>query len=239
MPELSLVIPVYNGAPILEQSIAYACGWLKNRSADWELIFVNDGSADETAQILKRHEPAIRSIHLPENRGKGFAVRHGLEHTKGKYLFFTDVDFPYGLDVIAEAAALLKTCELAVGDRHQSASRYEVRVNLARRALSWATSTVVTRLFFPRALDIKDTQCGMKGMTRQAAQRLLPLLSVDRFAFDIELLLAAALQNLKIARVPVVLRENRTSSVRLFADSAGALRDLIAIKWRQIRGCYG
>jgi glycosyltransferase involved in cell wall biosynthesis len=179
----------------------------------------------------------VKLIRFPENRGKGAAVRAGMLAASGRSRFFTDVDLPFELSVFLPATRYLldRRYHLVVGDRTLQDSRYHLDIGVKRRAASFLFSQFVSKLvtggFF-------DTQCGFKGFRGDVAQALFSRTIIDRFAFDVEVLYLALRHRLDIKRVPVVLRNNETSSVRLVRDSSRMLLDIFRIKAHQVAGHY-
>jgi dolichyl-phosphate beta-glucosyltransferase len=237
-PALSVVVPVYNGAQVMAKSLPAALETLDRSGIPYEMIAVDDGSSDSTAEVARRH-PQIRLLRYSPNRGKGCALRRGFAQARGEYQFFTDADFPYGAQAILDALPhLRRDCDLVIGDRAQAASRCDAPVPWIRQALSrvcaWAVGA--TDLLPPD--QIRDTQCGLKGMTQAAAQEIMPRLTINGFAHDIELLHVATHWGLRIRRIPVVLLENETSTVRLLRDAWNSAWDILRISANHARGRY-
>jgi dolichyl-phosphate beta-glucosyltransferase len=202
------------------------------------VVVVDDGGGDFDATTGSwSAEGPVRLLVLPENRGKGAAVRAGMLAARGRVRLFTDVDLPYDLELIAAAACFIRDrgYHLAVGDRTLPGSSYALEVGWRRRLASAVFSrlvgTFLTGGFF-------DTQCGFKAFRDDVAQALFGLARVDRFAFDVELLYLALLYRTDIKRIPVQLRNNETSAVRLLRDSLAMLLDVGRIRLYAWRGAY-
>ncbi len=234
-PEISVVLPCYRAAQLAHRSVAELAAWLPGRFAAWEVVVVDDGGGDFGSDW--QPEGPVRLIRLPENRGKGAAVRAGILAARGRVRVFTDVDLPYDLDLLATAASYVRDrgFHLVVGDRTLPGSSYALVVARRRRIASAVFSrfvgTFLTGGFF-------DTQCGLKAFRADVAEALFTLARVDRFAFDVELLYLALLHRLDIKRIPVVLRNNETSAVRLGRDSGRMLLDVARIRLHRSRGLY-
>jgi dolichyl-phosphate beta-glucosyltransferase len=201
----------------------------------WEIIVVDDGGGDFTQQEWSDNS-RVRLITETVNRGKGAAVRAGMLAAKGAVRIFTDVDLPYGTDLIPVMASYLnQQFHVVIGDRTLPDSRYRQTISPLRRFASTSftamVGTMVTGGFF-------DTQCGLKAVRGDVADALFPLLQVERFAFDVELVYVALKHRLDIKRIPVRLLNNETSSVRLLRDSMRGAVDLVTIKANQVRGLY-
>ena len=179
----------------------------------------------------------MRLLSHHRNRGKGAAVRTGTLTATGQVRIFTDVDLPFGTDLLPVMHGYLREggCHVAIGDRTLPGSEYHEATSLARRAASTLFTQFVGRIvtggFF-------DTQCGLKGVRGDVADALFPLLRVDRFAFDVELVYVALKHRLDIKRIPVRLVHNETSSVRLLRDADRGGSDVQGIKANQLRGRY-
>lgn len=197
---------------------------------------VDDGGGDFPASSFD-DLPGVRLITLSRNVGKGAAVRAGMLAATGDVRIFTDVDLPYDLDLIPTIAAIIRErgFHVVIGDRSLPESRYITELSPARKVASALftgfVGTLVTGGFF-------DTQCGLKGMRGDVADEIFRLQRLDRFAFDVELVYLALKHKLDIHRIPVQLRNNETSSVRLLRDAARGFVDVFRIKANQLRGLY-
>lgn len=235
-PDLSVVLPCYRAAPLARASVATLRHSLDAAGFDWEVIVVDDGGGDFAPDEWEGDSRVVL-LRLPVNRGKGAAVRAGMLAARGQSRIFTDVDLPFGTDLIPVVSAYLRDREfhVVIGDRTLPGSAYHLRTSPQRRLASALftgfVGTIVTGGFF-------DTQCGLKGVRGDIADALFPLLRIDRFAFDVELVYVALKHRLDIKRIPVRLLHNETSSVRLLRDSARGFADVFRIKLQQLRGCY-
>jgi dolichyl-phosphate beta-glucosyltransferase len=239
-PALSVILPCYRSAALARQSASRLSHALTGRIDRWEIIVVDDGFGDCEAALgsmVAGWGGSIRVITLPENRGKGAAVAAGMRAATGDVRVFTDIDLPYGTTpvMLIENLVRVRGFHMVIGDRTFPQSRYDTELSFGRRmasaVFSRVTSTVITGGFF-------DTQCGLKGFRGDIADVLFSLQKVDRFAFDVELIYLALKHGLEIKRIPVVLEDNMTSSVRLGRDSLQTLVDVMKIKLNQMRGAY-
>jgi dolichyl-phosphate beta-glucosyltransferase len=238
----SLVIPAYNPGARVERTWDEVERFLGEAPGAWEVLFVCDGCTDGTpervARLARRDANRVRVLSYAPNRGKGYAVRHGLENARGAWRLFTDVDLAYGFDdVLRVARALWDGAAVAVASRAHPDSRAVVPTRLHgyayRRHLQGAAFSALARLLLPIAQ--RDTQAGLKGMSARAASLVLPHLRCDGFGFDCELLTACARYGLPVVEVPVCVRlEDRASTTGL--RSVGRMvGDLWRIRrdWRQ------
>lgn len=237
---LSVILPCYKAAELARRSVMRLTHALAGRIPSYEIIVVDDGIGD--CEPMLRDLPTgpggqVHVITLPQNRGKGGAVAAGMKSASGLVRVFTDIDIPYGTTPVMLIESLIRTRDfhMVIGDRTFPQSRYETELPFGRKLASGifskVTATMVTGGFF-------DTQCGLKGFRGDIAEALFGLQTVERFAFDVELIYLALTYGLEIKRIPVVLERNSTSSVKLIRDSARTFMDVARIKLHQLRGDY-
>lgn len=236
-PVASLVFPTYNAGLYLERTWAEVRQFLREAPGCWEVLFICDGCTDGTPARLRelsRNGPeSVRVLSYEPNRGKGYAVRHGLAEARGDLRIFTDVDLSYGLDGVLRAAALLRDgADVVVGSRLHPDSRFQMPAWLQAYALRRRVQSAVFSALVRLLLGLHgDTQAGLKAFRAGAVRRLLPLLRCDRFAFDCELLLACLRCGLEVREVPVCFRyEDRASTTSL-----GAMGRMVRDLWRMRR----
>ena len=235
-PDLSVILPCYCTASLALRSASELATFLADSPLTWEIIIVDDGGGDFSHDSLSRGN-SIRLLKLPHNLGKGAAVRAGMLAASGRVRIFTDVDLPYDPDLLLVIAEYIQHhgFHLVIGDRTLPGSSYPLNVGWQRRLASALCSTLVGTMvtggFF-------DTQCGLKGFRGDVAEAIFSHTRIDRFAFDVEVIYLALYHRLDIKRIPVQLRNNETSSVRLLPDAARMLCDILSIKSHQVRGAY-
>ena len=235
-PDVSVVLPSYRAAALALRSANRLASFLDSTSMTWEVVVVDDGGADFASDDLIG-DSRVRLLRMPVNRGKGAAVATGIKAAKGQVRAFTDVDLPYDLELIPAMVEYIQArgYHLVIGDRTLPQSTYLEAISLKRRLASRLFTTVVGRLvtggFF-------DTQCGLKAMRADVANAIFAIQRLERFAFDVELIYIALHHRLDIKRIPVQLRNNETSSVRLIRDSVRGFVDIARIKYNQVRGYY-
>jgi len=227
---LSVVIPAYNAAAVIDDTISKINNFFETQI---EIIVVNDGSADTTGQVLAERPPAenFRVINFDQNRGKGAAVKAGVEAASGEYIAFTDADLPYGLEPLREMQSVLENggAEIVVGSRSHNGA-YETASNGPLRVLtSFLWSACVSGL----TGEFKDTQCGIKMFRHDAARQIFSALKTDGFAFDVEIFAIARRLGLKVAETPVrQICPSRYSTVRILRDGVKMAHDLVQIRRR-------
>lgn len=230
------MLPCYRSATLAEESADRLAAFLGRLGFSYEIVVVDDGGGDFPPDAFADRDD-VHLLRLDRNRGKGAAVRAGMLAARGEVRVFTDVDLPYDLDLIAVMRECIVTqgYHLVIGDRTLPGSAYSDVTSGKRRVASALFSAFVGRIvtggFF-------DTQCGLKAVRGDLADMIFPLVQVDRFAFDVELVYLALKHRLDIKRIPVQLRNNQTSTVRLFRDSARGVADVFRIKYHQLRGHY-
>ncbi len=219
-PALTIVIPAYNEELRLLPTLELVEEWLRGRSRSWEMIVVDDGSSDRTAS-LAREWAASRSgvdvVVLPENRGKGAAVRAGLARSRGELVLFSDADLstPIG-EFDGLERAIEGGCDVAIGSRGLRDSRIEVRQVWYRERMGKTFNLVVR---FVTGIPFLDTQCGFKLFRGGCARDLAADLVEDGFTFDVELLLLANRRGLVVRELPVTWRNDDRSRVDPVTDS--------------------
>ena len=250
MIHLSLILPVYNGAAILESTLETAWRWLAQQGYDSEIVVVDDGSSDETPRILERElarragsdRVRLRGLRNEPNQGKGAAVRRGMLEAEGAYRLFCDVDLTYPIEDCARVLAALETgADLAIASRMHPESRYVIQADFLRYVYTRHTMGRVfnrlVRLFVVGG--VRDTQAGLKGANAEATRELFPVGRMTRFSFDVELLYLAKRRGRRVVEVPVeFLYRKEPSTVHFFRDSFRMVVDMFRIRWRGWRGHY-
>lgn len=244
-PQLSVVVPVYNGASRLSASLAELRDFLGAQSYSSELVIVDDHSAPETAALLRcfaNATPNVRLLRNERNSGKGFTVARGVLAARGRHRVFTDADLAYPATQVARIIARLESgADVAVACRVLPESRYVMSPTFFSYLY---TRHVVSRLFnfvvrWTLVPDILDTQAGLKGFTAQAAEAIFPRLATAGFGFDVEVLRVAKRRGFTIAQTPVEFRyDNEPTTVRFVRDAALMVRDLVRIRFKDWRGDY-
>lgn len=235
----SIVIPAYNEeerlAPTLDRVLTFAHAHHWNA----EIIVVNDGSRDRTAEIVRSYERntgIVRLLENPGNRGKGYSVRHGVLSAAGEFVLFTDADMS---SPIEEAPKLLQAladgADIAIGSRWARSELQTRRQSLARQFLGRVFNLLLRLLL---RLDFKDTQCGFKAFRREAATTVFPLQRVEGWGFDPEILFLAAQFGFRMVEVPVRWGHDTRTRINPLLDGARMVSDMLLIRWNSISGKY-
>ncbi len=244
MPTLSLILPIYNERAEVDRTLAAVAAQAAIRP-DWEFLFVDDGSGDGTPDRIREVVEArpelranVRLLVQPRNGGKGAAIRRGFSAATGSLLCFTDGDLPYSLDQVDRLAELLQGgADVVIGSRKLPDSANFVKP-LRRRLLGGAFNLVARGLL---GLPYKDTQAGLKGFRREAAEAIFPRLRTLGFSFDVEVLYLARKAGLRIVEIPVRVNAEhsyKVSKIKLMRDSLRMAEGIARIRLRDLRGVY-
>jgi len=235
----SIVIPAYNEAERIGSTLEKVTAYLDKKGWRAEIIVVNDGSRDATAEIVRgwaQKTPAIRLLENPGNRGKGYSVRHGMMEARGDMLLFSDADLS---SPIYEAekliAALARGADIAIGSRWVDASMQTERQPLYRQFFGRIYNLLLPLIL---GLRFKDTQCGLKAFTAQAAHAIFPRLRIDRWGFDPEILFLAVKAGMKIAEVPVEWAHDNRSKINPVTDGFHMFTEMLRIRQLDLAGKY-
>lgn len=232
---ISIIIPVYNEENRISTTLETLPRFCEPRFHRYEIIVVDDGSTDQTWEILKGFSgPEFKKLRVERNRGKGYAVREGMLRAGGRYRFFTDADLPYELGCLLTAAEVFRDsgCHLVIGARDLPQSKDRSGMGLSRRMAGKAFSFLVNAMV---GIDVKDSQCGFKGFTGEAAERLFSRAHLDGYAFDVEILHLARRWDLHIRKIPVVQVERHHSKIHLVRDACRMSLDVIKLGLRRKR----
>lgn len=235
-PSLSVVIPAYNEEARLPATLARVRAYLDARGAPYQVLVVNDGSSDRTAELARAQGGPVELLHHAQNRGKGHAVRAGMLAAAGERRLMTDADLSTPIEELPKLEAeLARGFDIAIGSRAVAGARIEVRQPFYREAMGRLFNRLVQGLLLP---GLCDTQCGFKLFTAAAAGAAFGPARLDGFSFDVEALYLARRQGLRVAEVPVVWRNDAATRVGL-SGGARAFLDLVRIRAAAARGRYG
>ena len=238
--ELSIIIPAYNEENRIKNTLIIINDFLKEKKINAEIIVVDDGSIDKTKKIIKKLQqkiPDLKLINLEKNRGKGFAVKKGIEKSKGKFILFTDADNSTPIEELEKLMQKMRESksDIAIGSRYLRGSDVKIKQPIYRRFLGRIGNLLIRLLIIKK---IKDTQCGFKLFEHKTAKKIFPFQKIKRFAFDIETLAIAKKLNYKIIEVPVSWFNSPESRIRPIKDALRTFRDLIYIKINLWKGIY-
>lgn len=236
-PALSIVVPVYNEALRLERTLPQFVTYLRAAQYTSELVVVDDGSADATAELARGLVPEDAGRVLAEpHRGKGGAVRAGMLAARGRHRIFMDVDLATPLEFVAPCLARLEAgADVVIGSRRVAAAAIEQHQPPLREFLGRGFSLLSRTI---SGVHVSDFTCGFKGFSADAAAAIFPRLLVENWAFDTEVLFLATALDLRIEELPVRWRDDARTKVRLGRDILGSLQGLVAIRVNHLRGRY-
>ena len=228
---LSVVIPAYDEGKRLRSSLEKVRSYLASKPFASEIIIVDDGSRDRTAEVARaalEGRVSHRVIRLESNQGKGYAVRTGVLASAGETVVFTDADLSTPIEELDKFLPRLEEgFDVVIGSRAVPGCDIRVRQARPRQAMGKLFNRLV-RLFVMGGCP--DTQCGFKLFRRKAALDLFSRLETAGFAFDVEVLLLARKLGYRVAEVPVVWCDSRPSRVRMVRSSWGMLKELLRIR---------
>lgn len=230
---VSVIMPAFNEAERISESVEYVKSMFEKICDDFEIIVSDDGSTDGTGRISESIlDSRVQVVTNRKNHGKGHALKSGFHYATGQYTFFIDSDMEIHPKEMRAYLDALAFADLAIGSKRHRAS--QVRTPALRRFLSLGFNIIERMLTGTRATD---SQAGLKCARSTALYRIVPLLSVKRYAFDAELLAVASLLNYKIMELPVEVNLRATFSVRqvfrMFIDLLGIAYRLRVKRWYQ------
>jgi len=238
-PDYSIVIAAYNEAARIAATLDRVLAYVTERDWKAEIVVVNDGSIDDTAAVVRPYihkHSALRLLENPGNRGKGYSIRNGILHARGKLLLFSDADLSSPIEESAKLfAALNNGSDLAIGSRWLQSELQTQRQPLYRQ-LFGRVFNLMLRLIL--GLKFKDTQCGFKAFTREAAQKIFPLQTIERWGFDPELLFLAKRFQMKVAEVPVAWGHSAGTRISPLRDGLRMFLEMLTIRWNSLSGKY-
>jgi len=236
---ISVIIPAYNEGERLPASLDQVLAHIAQERWTAEVIVVNDGSRDSTADLVReyiRRNPAVRLVENPGNRGKGYSVRNGMLNARGDVLLFSDADLS---SPIYEAkklfAALEAGADVAIGSRWLRPELQTQRQPLLRQAFGRIFNLCLRVIL---GLKYVDTQCGLKAFKRAAAQRLFPRQRIERWGFDPESLYLARKAKLRVEEIPVEWANDERSKVNPIRDGIRMFFELLRVRWYDLTGKY-
>jgi dolichyl-phosphate beta-glucosyltransferase len=233
-PLLSVVIPAYNEEQRLPRTIEQIERYLDGRHVPYELILVDDGSADRTRQVMDaaaERNPRVRVEALPTNRGKGRALAAGVATARGDKVLVTDADLSTPIEELEKLEAALKGgAGVAIASRSIRGSRVEVPQPIYRVLMGKVFNLIVQTVLLP---GIWDTQCGFKLFRADVARPVFAALTTDGFGYDPEALFLAKRRGVRIAEVPVVWRNSAPTTVMPIRSSVDMFKHVVRVRFNR------
>jgi dolichyl-phosphate beta-glucosyltransferase len=235
----SIVIPAYNEGERLGPTLQKVLGYVRAQGWDAEVIVVNDGSRDSTADVVRsfaQENPGLRLVENPGNRGKGYSVRNGMLNARGDIVVFSDADLSSPIEEMPKLlAALAAGADIAIGSRWLRAELQTQRQSMHRQLFGRVFNLLLRMIL---GLRFKDTQCGFKAFTRRASQTILPLQRIERWGFDPEILYLARKFGFRVEEVAVRWGHNGDTRIHPVMDGARMFWEMVRIRRYDFMGRY-
>lgn len=239
MPKYSIIIPAYNETARLGSTLDRVLAYVSGEALDAEIIVVNDGSRDNTPDLVRdyaqRHS-CVRLLENPGNRGKGYSVRNGMLNAGGDVLLFSDADLSAPIEEAQKLFAAIEAgADIAIGSRWLRPEMQTHRQSLLRQFYGRLFNLALRIVL---GLKFKDTQCGFKAFTRQAALTIYPQQLIERWGFDPELLYLARQAHLKVEEVPVHWAHVAGTRISPLRDGLRMFAEVLKVRWNALAGRY-
>ncbi len=235
-PPLSVVVPAFNEARRLTENLLTLLSYLQSYRPATELIVVDDGSSDGTAQVAedlfaRRPEVAARVLRFAENHGKGHAVRAGLLAAQAPIALFTDADLSTPITELPKIVEPIEArkFDIVIGSRALDRKLIGHRQPWRREQGGKVFNSIVR---LTTGLPLADTQCGFKAFQLETVRPIIEQAQVDGFGFDVELLFLALRAGLRIHEVPVRWDHNEGSKVHIVRDSLRMISEVVSLRKR-------
>jgi len=229
--KITIIIPVYNEAERILPTLKSVDKFFSQHEYKSELIIVDDGSSDNTAELVahfRKQSRDLKLIRLKSNQGKGEAVRRGVLKATGDWILFMDADSSTNITEISKLLKYTKNSEVIIGSRYLKADSIKRRQPWYRHAVGRIGNRLVQLILLP---NIKDTQCGFKLFSQNAAHDLFSRMRIKSWSFDLEILALAKILKYQITEVSIVWRDSPYGRINIVRDSIMALLDLFRIRW--------
>lgn len=235
LPAVSVVVPAFNEERRIGATLARIEEYCAGALEDYEIIVVDDGSRDRTGEVclesVKDHA-RLRVVRNDPNRGKGYSVRVGALAARMPFILLSDADLSTPIEEVEHLLPLASTRNIVIASRGLRNSTLEVRQPFYREMMGKVFNRIVQILLLP---GISDTQCGFKLFGRDVVREVFPRMTIERFAFDVEILALALRKGFEVREVPVRWRNDDRTRVDAVRDSASMFRDVIGVWWK-LRG---
>ncbi len=235
----SVIIPAYNESSRVGATLEKVLAYMAKRGWEAEVIVVNDGSTDNTADIVNSYaqrNPRLRLLQNPGNRGKGYSIRNGMLQAQGEILLFSDADLSSPIEEADKLwAAIAEGADIAIGSRWLRADLQTQRQPVYRQIFGRIFNLVLRIVL---GLSFKDTQCGFKAFTRRAARAIFPMQRIERWGFDPELLYLARKFGFRVAEVPVAWAHREGTRISPLRDGPQMFVEMLKIRWNAFTGKY-
>ncbi|PYU06498.1 MAG: glycosyl transferase [Acidobacteria bacterium] len=236
--QLSIIVPSFNEEVRLPASLQLIAAYVSSANRSTEVLVVDDGSKDRTAEVAASFAdriPNLRVLRNGENRGKGYSVRHGMQEARGEYVLFSDADLSAPIEEADKLLSALRQYDIAIGSRALDRDLIEVHESLFREFAGIIFNRIVRIVLW---LPFVDTQCGFKAFRREPCRIIFEQQRIERFGFDPELLYLARHHGLKATEIPVRWSHSPATKINMMRDSIQMFIDVFTIRWNSLLGRY-
>jgi dolichyl-phosphate beta-glucosyltransferase len=238
-PAYSIVIPAYNEGARLGATLQKVLAYVRAQGWNAEVLVVNDGSRDNTADIVRKfaaNDTALRLLENPGNRGKGYSVRNGMLHARGQIVLFSDADLSAPIEEAPKLfQALAGGTDIAIGSRWLRAETQTHRQPLHRQLFGRVFNLL---LRITLGLKFKDTQCGFKAFKRSAVEAIFPRQKIERWGFDPEILFLARKFGFSVQEVSVAWGHSGGARINPVVDGFRMFVEMLRVRWYDLTGKY-
>ena len=238
--DLSIIVPAYNEELRIPPTLERLSAFLAAQPLRYEIVVVDDGSSDKTCDVVLKHAetmPNLRLVRQLPNRGKGAAVRRGMLEARGQIRVMCDADGSMPPEQLPRLLAPIIACkaEISIGSRYAEGAKTDKKQPAYRVMWSRLCNKVIQRSLVP---GVRDTQCGFKAFTAQAARDLFSVARIDGWAFDLEILALAKRRDYQVAEVGVEWADDGRSRVNPLKDMMKVVREMLVIRKNLRHGVY-
>lgn len=233
---ISLIVPVFDEEERIH-NLKTLWMFVKNKSYIKELIVVNDGSKDKTLPLLKKYKKEIR-LHLisySKNKGKGYAIKRGIEKARGSHIVFMDIDLSTPPEMLSLLIKKIAKTDIVIGTRKNKKAILLARQSFIRENMgtffTWLSQHILS-------VFISDFTCGFKCFSKKAAKKIFAKQRIKRWAFDAESLFLAKKYGFSIGELPMKWRDVKGTKVRFPQDAIRSFIDLLSIRINDMLGKY-
>tara|TARA_Y100000310_G_C20537102_1_gene741388 strand:- start:367 stop:1083 length:717 start_codon:yes stop_codon:yes gene_type:complete len=236
--KISLIIPIYNEEKVIKETLEKLSKFIKSEKDSWEVLFINDGSKDNSLKILKNFNPRFfKIVSYENNQGKGFAIKKGVESAKGDYICFIDSDLAYSFSNLKKLIVKLKDYDLVIGSRNLAIDNHK-NISIRRRIMGGGFNKISNLIL---RYNLKDTQCGLKAFRSNVAKVLFSKQTVNDFSFDTEIMYLAKKKKYKLGEENAIVSKNhlvKDSKVNMITDPLKMFLNLLKIRLNDFLGKY-
>lgn len=236
--QLSIIVPSFNEELRLPASLERIAAYIDSANRSTEVLVVDDGSTDRTAEVAASFSKRIANLRVlqnGQNRGKGYSVRHGMQEARGEAVLFTDADLSAPIEEAGKLLSALQKYDVAIGSRAMNRKLIEVHESRFREFAGIVFNAIVRLVLL---LPFVDTQCGFKAFRRERCRIIFEQQRIERFGFDPELLYLARHHGLKAIEIPVRWSHSPATKINMMRDSVLMFLDVFTIRWNALMGRY-